>query len=202
VSTALVLAAPDLAAALAPETERARDYASASKAKSSLRAYASQWRLFSRWCTAHGLDSLPAEARTVALYLAARADAGRTIPIPRARTPELCPERALCAWIGAAAITDGPLFRRVDRWGHVGGRLAPAAVATVVKEAATRAGLDPRLFAGPSSRSGLVTTAARAGKGELAIMRITGHASVTMLRRYIKEAERWRDVPTDGLLEG
>ena len=43
--------------------------------------------------------------------------------------------------------------------------------------------------------------AARQGKGELAIMKITGHCSLTMLKRYIREADRWRGLASAGLLD-
>lgn len=57
--------------------ERARDYAAASKADNTRRAYRSDWAGFFSWCVAQGLESLPAAPETVALYLTARAEAGR-----------------------------------------------------------------------------------------------------------------------------
>jgi integrase len=125
---------------------------------------------------------------------------GHVIPIGRDRDPDVCPVRALRAWLDAAGIREGAVFRRVDRWGHVGGRLSDHAVADVVKKAAVAAGVDPELIAGHSLRSGLVTEAARQGRAEGQIMKITRHESVTMLRRYIKEADRWREVASAGLL--
>lgn len=126
---------------------------------------------------------------------------GRVLPIPRARSAELCPDRVLRAWLAAAHITEGALFRSISRWGRVGKRLSGAAVATVAKEAAVAAGLDPREFAGHSLRSGLATQAARAGRSLPAIMKITGHVSTVMVLRYIRESERWRDVASEGLLD-
>ena len=64
----------DNAAALAlsvPLTERARAYARAAKAPSTLRAYRADWRHFEAWCLEGGYASLPALPETVALYLAA-----------------------------------------------------------------------------------------------------------------------------------
>ncbi len=63
--------------ALADLEERARDYAAAAHAPATLRAYASDLRSFAAWCRPLGIVSLPAEPRTVALYLAALADADR-----------------------------------------------------------------------------------------------------------------------------
>jgi integrase len=125
---------------------------------------------------------------------------GHVIPIGRERDPDVCPVHALRAWIAAGAIREGAVLRRVDRWGHVGPRLSDHAVAEIVKKAAAAAGVDPELIAGHSLRSGLVTEAARQGRAEGQIMKITRHESVTMLRRYIKEADRWREVASAGLL--
>jgi integrase len=66
-------------------------------------------------------------------------------------------------------------------------------VALVVKRAAEAAGLDPTRYAGHSLRAGLATSAAAAGAHERDIMRQTGHRSVQMLRRYIRDGELFRD---------
>ncbi len=58
------------------EIATARRYADASRAASTQRAYASDWRHFSAWCLAHGLDTLPADPRAVAVFLSAEAEAG------------------------------------------------------------------------------------------------------------------------------
>ena len=57
----------------------------------------------------------------------------------------------------------------------------------MVKRAAAAVGLDPDPLAGHSLRAGLATAAAAAGVSERAIMAQTGHRSVTMLRKYIRE---------------
>jgi integrase len=113
--------------------------------------------------------------------------AGREIGVPYGGRSETCPVIATEAWIGAAGIAGGPLFRRVDRHGHVGAaRLTDGAVALVVKRTAEAARLDPTRFAGHSLRSGMVTSAARAGASEAEIANQTGHRSVAVLRRYIR----------------
>jgi len=104
------------------------------------------------------------------------------------RDPETCPVRALRTWLNAAEIADGPVFRGVDRHGPVAAaRLGDRAVALVIKRAAEAAGLDPAGFAGHSLRAGLATQAAMNGEAERAIMRQTGHRSVQMVRRYIRQ---------------
>jgi len=58
------------------EIATARRYADASRAPATQRAYAADWRRFDQWCTARSLDTLPADPRVVAVFLAAEADAG------------------------------------------------------------------------------------------------------------------------------
>ena len=58
------------------EIGTARHYADASRAASTQRAYNSDWRRFSAWCAARNLDTLPADPRIVAVFLAAEAEAG------------------------------------------------------------------------------------------------------------------------------
>ena len=113
---------------------------------------------------------------------------GRTIGIPPGANSVTCPVRALKAWLTAAGIEDGPLFRPITRHGHIAPvRLSDKAVALVVKRTAKAAGLDPSTFAGHSLRAGLATSAAAAGVSERAIMAQTGHRSLAIVRRYIRE---------------
>jgi site-specific recombinase XerD len=64
-------------AAMASLIASANAYADASKAKNTRRAYEADWRTFQVWCASKKLESLPATYGTVAVYLAALADAGR-----------------------------------------------------------------------------------------------------------------------------
>lgn len=126
---------------------------------------------------------------------------GRKIGLPWGSTPATCAARAVRAWLDAAGIAAGPVFRSVSRHGHVSGaRLSAKAVAIVVKRAAQAAGLDPALYSGHSLRAGLATSAAKAGRSERAIMQQTGHKSTAMLRRYIRDAELFTDNAAAGLL--
>ncbi|HSH80768.1 MAG TPA: tyrosine-type recombinase/integrase, partial [Herpetosiphonaceae bacterium] len=101
---------------------------------------------------------------------------------------------ALKAWLKAAGIEEGPLFRPITRHGRIApARLSDKAVALVVKRTAQAAGLDPAMFAGHSLRAGLATSAAAAGVSERAIMAQTGHRSVAIARRYIREGSLFRE---------
>jgi hypothetical protein len=84
---------------------------------------------------------------------------------------------------------------RISRHGSISEKgLTPTAVALLVKERATAAGLDPGLYAGYSLRAGFATSAAIGGAPEWAIMKQTGH-SRAMLDRYVRPARRFRNNP-------
>jgi len=306
---------------LRAEVEAVRGYVEAAAAPATRRAYASDWRRFSSWCEARGLEALPALPETVATFLASEAEAGRrastigrrvaairaaheragaaaptsapevrvtlsgirrklgTAPerkaaatsdvlrsmlgtldgtpaglrdrallllgftgafrrgelagldvsdlaeegeglrvrvrrsktdqegrgtekaIPRDPRPSLCPVAAVRAWLEAAGIQAGPVFRPVSKGGSVGeGRLTGRSVARIVKRAAARAGYDADTFGGHSLRAGLVTSAASAGRDLFAIMDVTGHRSVETVRGYVRRAQAFENNAAAGLL--
>jgi len=138
--------------------------------------------------TKDGLTILPRRSKTDAV------GAGRKIGIPYGSNPETCPIRVLQSWMELAGISTGPLFRSISRHGRVRpGRLSGIDVARVVKKLAERAGLDPVKYAGHSLRAGHATSAAIAGASERSIMQQTGHRSVQMVRRYIRDGSLFRD---------
>lgn len=113
---------------------------------------------------------------------------GRSIAIPYAKG-RLCPVTAIQAWLKQAEITDGYLFRRVDRHGTVmEAGITGQTVATVVKARASAAGLDAAQYSGHSLRAGLATSAAKVGVASWKIRQQTGHRSDAMLSRYIRDA--------------
>jgi integrase len=126
--------------------------------------------------------------------------AGAVLGIHYGERPLSCPVRAVRDWVRFVAITEGPVFRSVDRHGNVGETaLAPGSVARIVKRAATQAGLDPAAYAGHSLRAGFATQAAKVGAHERAIMRHTRHKSERVLREYIREGQLFDENPTGEL---
>ena len=117
---------------------------------------------------------------------------GRKIGIPYGKDPVTCPVRILrmdCQ----AQITSGPLFRAVTKFGRPRPtRLCDRVVAEIVKKYCKQIGKRFPLFSGHSLRAGFATSAAIAGASERSIQKQTGHASVNVLRRYIREAEMFR----------
>jgi integrase len=80
--------------------------------------------------------------------------------------------KALRAWLDAAGIEAGPLFRPINKAGTVrGSRLTCRSVANFVKAYAGRAGFDASTFSGHSLRAGFLTSAARKGASILQLLR-------------------------------
>ncbi len=124
---------------------------------------------------------------------------GATIAI--ARGSVACPVDAVHAWIKAAELTEGALFRPVKRTGKIAGRrLSARAVAELVKTYARRAGLKAADFSGHSLRSGFLTSAAARGASIFKMMDVSRHKSVDTLRGYVRDAEMFRDHAGEGLL--
>lgn len=118
---------------------------------------------------------------------------GRKIAIPHGRT-RWCPVRHLTDWLTRAGIEQGPLFRRIDRHGHIApDRLSGDAVSVIIKRRVEAAGFDPATFSGHSLRAGLATSAAMAGASSWKIRQQTGHKSDAMLARYIRDGDMFND---------
>lgn len=113
---------------------------------------------------------------------------GREVGVGHGSHELSCPVTAVRRWLSASGITEGPLLRAIDRHGHLrGGRLSPRSVARIIKRLGQQVGLDPRVLAGHSLRSGFASSAAAAGIEERDIARVTGHRSLVVLRGYIQE---------------
>lgn len=289
--------------------ERARGFASASRAEATRRAYRSDWQHFMAWCASHGVAALPTQPEIVAAYLTECADTravatlmrrvsslvtvhreagyvldtwapplrdtlrgirrvkgtaprraaalsvpllkrvlatcgerlidqrdralllvgvagafrrselcsldlgevtispeGLTIRLVRSkgdqegegvivaigRTPNpTCPVAAFEAWLASSGIKTGRAFRSVDRHGRLGSSVSTRAIAQIVQARAHEAGLNAKAFSGHSMRSGFCTSAAAEGVEERAIMRQSRHKSVSVMRTYIRDGERW-----------
>lgn len=124
---------------------------------------------------------------------------GEQIPVPNGK--ELKPVRALDAWLEAAGITEGPIFREVDRHGRVGtAALSGRSVARIVKRACKAAGLDETIFSGHSMRAGFVTSALDRDEGPFKIMGISRHTKVDTLKIYDRRENGFDDHAGGGFL--
>lgn len=101
------------------------------------------------------------------------------------------PVEALNAWLTAAKIEAGSVFRKVDRWGNVSKRvLDPKSVNDIVKQRAAMAGLDPGEFSAHGLRSGYLTEAANRGIPLPEAMEQSRHRSVQQASSYYNSATR------------
>jgi integrase len=117
---------------------------------------------------------------------------GQETAIPRGA--KLRPVEALQAWLAAAGIASGPVFRAVALGGRVADvALSTDAVARIVKKFARRLDLDPAQFAGHSLRSGFVTSAVEANAPIMKIAEQTRHRSLDMLCVYSRRANLFID---------
>ena len=105
---------------------------------------------------------------------------GMTKAIPSFKYVEYCPVNHLKNWI-------------FENRNNLVFPISDKNVALIVKKHASRAGLDDKKYAGHSLRSGFATTTAELGASERNIMAMTGHKSVDMVRRYIKEADLFKN---------
>ncbi|GGG16454.1 MULTISPECIES: site-specific integrase [Rhizobium] len=101
------------------------------------------------------------------------------------------PVDALSAWMTAAGIETGSVFRKVDRWGNVSKRvLDPKSVSDIVKQRAALAGLEPGEFSAHGLRSGYLTEAANRGIPLPEAMEQSRHRSVQQASSYYNSATR------------
>lgn len=103
------------------------------------------------------------------------------------------PAEALTLWLDRARISDGAVFRAIDRWGRMGQvAISGDAVNDIVKKRCRQAGLDPALFSAHGLRSGYLTQAAHAGVPLPEAMQQSQHRSVQQAASYYNEIERQR----------
>lgn len=101
-----------------------------------------------------------------------------------------CPVKALQAWIQAAGIASGPVFRAINKHGHVADtRISDKAVSLIIKRIAPKFGLNPESVSGHSLRAGFVTDQYKQGTPEGVIMQQTGHKSREVMGIYRREAD-------------
>jgi integrase len=101
------------------------------------------------------------------------------------------PVEALDAWIAAAKIDKGSLFRSIGRWGTVSRRAVdPQSINAIIKQRAVMAGLDPTEISAHGLRSGYLTEAANRGIPLPEAMDQSKHRSVQQASSYYNNATR------------
>ena len=107
---------------------------------------------------------------------------GMTKAIPSFTNVSYCPVLHLKNWLNESKIKNGKVFPVSDK-----------SVALIIKKYANLAGLDGNKYAGHSIRSGFATSTAESGAEERNIMAMTGHKTTQMVRRYIQEANLFKN---------
>ena len=102
--------------------------------------------------------------------------------LPYFDNKEFCPVTFLKKWLDISKIRNGLIFNISDK-----------SVALLIKKYASVAGLDPEKYSGHSLRSGFATVSAEFGADERSIMTMTGHKTTQMVRRYIQEANLFKN---------
>ena len=119
---------------------------------------------------------------------------GSVKALPYFENLQYCPVVSILKWIEISKINSGALFRRFTKGSKLSNnRLSDQTVALLIKEYLKLAGIDNKNFSGHSLRSGFATSAADAGVEERNIMAMTGHKSTEMVRRYIKDANLFKN---------
>ena len=119
---------------------------------------------------------------------------GFTKALPYFDSSQYCPVVSLKNLLDLSKINSGPVFRRFVKGSKLSkNRLTDQTVALLVKKYLNLAGIDSKNFSGHSLRSGFATSAAESGVEERTIMAMTGHKSSEMVRRYIKEANLFKN---------
>ena len=105
-----------------------------------------------------------------------------------------CPVTSLKKWLEVSKIKSGPIFRRFSKGSLLTeNRLTDQSVVLLIKKYLDLAGIENKNFAGHSLRAGFATVAAESGADERSIMAMTGHKTTQMVRRYIREANIFKN---------
>jgi site-specific recombinase XerD len=142
---------------------------------------------------------------------------GTKLWLPKGRT-DLCPVTALDAWLAAAALTEGPLFRRIwrlppprvrrgtkrnpvaDRYRIGTNPIDTDSIALIVKNWTGLAGFDAAAFAGHSLRRGAISSGVAAGVHIARLKQFSGHASLKSLEEYVELDELRQNHPLKDVL--
>ena len=114
--------------------------------------------------------------------------------LPYFNNEKYCPVMNLRNWLTLSKIKTGPLFRRFAKGSILTShRLTDQSVVLIIKYYLKLAGIENQNFSGHSLRSGFATAAAESGADERSIMAMTGHKTTQMVRRYIREANIFKN---------
>ena len=119
---------------------------------------------------------------------------GRSFKAPALR--QLCPVDAYLAWTTLAGLTEGPVFRAVDRWGNVSDtRLHINSLVPLLRTTFDAAGLAfAEQYSGHSLRRGFATWSTSNGWDLKTLMEYVGWRDVHSAMRYMESADPFADM--------
>lgn len=115
----------------------------------------------------------------------------------------ICAVRALKEWLSVSEISEGFVFRAINRWDHIQpGGLGASAINDILKSLGRKCGFDfvPNLSS-HSLRRGMSTSAARANISFELIKKQGGWKSDSTVWEYIDEGNRFNDNASHQLME-
>jgi integrase len=133
------------------------------------------------------------------------------VPLPYGRT-ELCPVRALSRWLHTAAISEGPVFRRIWQPPQINPDAPPPlpaigsealttrSIGRIVQTRATAAGFVAREFGGHSLKRGALTSGMEGGAHPAQLKRLGRHKSFDMLGEYLEFGDLFDSHPLGAFL--
>jgi site-specific recombinase XerD len=207
----------------AADIDRAAAFARQDKAPATRAAYRADFAAFQAFCHSHGVVALPALPETVAAYLASEAEAGLKPSTISRRCAAIRYAHKLAghepptnseavkatlrgirrAWLDAAGIIEGAVFRPIRKGGKVlDQRLAAKSVCDLVKAYANYVGLDGATFGAHSLRSGFLTSAARRGASIFKMRDVSRHKSMDVLQTYVRDADLFVIMLAPGCSDG
>lgn len=134
------------------------------------------------------IDITPGEGMTCFLPQTKgdRSHKGSTLKAPA--LARLCPVEAYAAWIALAGLTEGPVFRRIDRWGHVGAQgLHINSFIPLLRSLFSDAGIAFAVqYSGHSLRRGFAQWATANGWDIKTLMEYVGWKNVQSALRYVE----------------
>ena len=114
--------------------------------------------------------------------------------LPYFSNQEFCPVVHLKKWLEISKIKNGSIFRRFIKGCSLSkNRLTDQSIVLLIKAYVNLAGIENKNYSGHSLRSGFATVSAESGADERSIMAMTGHKTTQMVRRYIKEANLFKN---------
>ena len=134
-------------------------------------------------------------------HVQAHAGSGITLYLPRSKGDrenlgqtyqapallKLCPVQAYIDWITEAALVRGPVFRGIDRWGHLSEEgLHANSVIPLLRQALERAGIAAEHYTSHSLRRGIATWAHQSGWDLKSLMSYVGWKDMKSALRYVE----------------